>query len=320
VKATCLALESDCSLRTEAESAALAAWRAGGGPFWIHLAGGTPEEILTWLAGLGLDQELLDQLHIGEDQSRILPLDEAVFFAYPVPASTETGKHAHFAFLCLDRLVITMHESPDSTPVFEDVPLARLKIREATTAGLVCGLAMIHALRLRRHGATLRREGETLDRRMDADPAAIRLREILALKRRVMALSEVADEEIATLDVLKVSNRAVLPLQGHAEALQVAAEMTRATQRDIDRQDRRIGDLQRRYEAAQQEQTNRRLGLLTAISAIFMPLTLIAGIYGMNFEFMPELHFRYGYPLVLLAMAVIARVLYVWIRSRWLMK
>lgn len=34
-------------------------------------------------------------------------------------------------------------------------------------------------------------------------------------------------------------------------------------------------------------------------SCIFMPLMLIAGIYGMNFDVMPELHYRYGYPVVL---------------------
>ena len=48
------------------------------------------------------------------------------------------------------------------------------------------------------------------------------------------------------------------------------------------------------------------LGLLTVLSAIFMPLTLIAGIYGMNFDVMPELHWRYGYFVVLGTMAVIA--------------
>ena len=48
-----------------------------------------------------------------------------------------------------------------------------------------------------------------------------------------------------------------------------------------------------------------------------MPLTFIAGIYGMNFEFMPELHWRYGYFLVLGAMAVIAGGLFWYFRSRW---
>ena len=45
---------------------------------------------------------------------------------------------------------------------------------------------------------------------------------------------------------------------------------------------------------------------LTIISTVFMPLSFIVGLYGMNFEHMPELHWRYGYPAVLLLMAAIA--------------
>jgi magnesium transporter len=45
---------------------------------------------------------------------------------------------------------------------------------------------------------------------------------------------------------------------------------------------------------------------LTIVATIFMPLTLISGIYGMNFRFMPELDWRYGYAAVIAAMALIA--------------
>ena len=102
-------------------------------------------------------------------------------------------------------------------------------------------------------------------------------------------------------------------------ALDSAIETTRATERDIDRLHRRAADLQDRYESAQQEETNRRLGTLTILSAIFMPLTLIAGIYGMNFDVMPELHYPYGYPVALAGMALIGGGLIWRFRSRgWL--
>jgi magnesium transporter len=50
---------------------------------------------------------------------------------------------------------------------------------------------------------------------------------------------------------------------------------------------------------------NQRLTALTIISAIFLPLTLLSGIYGMNFENMPELHLHYAYPALLGIMAAI---------------
>lgn len=51
---------------------------------------------------------------------------------------------------------------------------------------------------------------------------------------------------------------------------------------------------------------NEVMKVLTIIATIFMPLSFIVGIYGMNFHYMPELGWRWGYPVVLLGMAVIA--------------
>ncbi len=50
---------------------------------------------------------------------------------------------------------------------------------------------------------------------------------------------------------------------------------------------------------------NEVMKVLTVISTIFMPLTFIVGIYGMNFDFMPELHSFWGYPVVMIVMAAI---------------
>ncbi|HRF82318.1 MAG TPA: CorA family divalent cation transporter, partial [Flavobacteriales bacterium] len=59
--------------------------------------------------------------------------------------------------------------------------------------------------------------------------------------------------------------------------------------------------------------------LLTVISTIFIPLTFIVGIFGMNFKHMPELEWQYGYPLVMLGMAVLAGIMLIWFRrKRWL--
>ncbi|ADL08577.1 magnesium/cobalt transporter CorA [Thermosediminibacter oceani] len=65
--------------------------------------------------------------------------------------------------------------------------------------------------------------------------------------------------------------------------------------------------------------TNEIMKVLTIFTAIMMPLTLIAGIYGMNFKYMPELNWRWGYPFTLLLMGLTAIGL-IWFfkRKRWL--
>ncbi|MCU7547486.1 hypothetical protein OCK74_00090 [Chitinophagaceae bacterium LB-8] len=67
------------------------------------------------------------------------------------------------------------------------------------------------------------------------------------------------------------------------------------------------------------QRTNDVMKILTIFSVFFMPLTFIAGIYGMNFHFMPELTKRWGYPSALLFMLIVALVLYLWFkRKKWL--
>jgi magnesium transporter len=64
---------------------------------------------------------------------------------------------------------------------------------------------------------------------------------------------------------------------------------------------------------------NEVMKVLTIFAAIFIPLTFIAGIYGMNFGFMPELGWRWGYFGILLVMAIVAVALIVYFkRKRWL--
>jgi magnesium transporter len=64
---------------------------------------------------------------------------------------------------------------------------------------------------------------------------------------------------------------------------------------------------------------NEVMKVLTIIATIFIPLTLVAGIYGMNFQYMPELGWRWGYPLVWLVMLAIAGLMLAYFRrTKWL--
>jgi hypothetical protein len=67
----------------------------------------------------------------------------------------------------------------------------------------------------------------------------------------------------------------------------------------------RLSTLRQRESEDTNQKTNRRLGLLSVLSAIFLPLTLLTGIFGMNFEYMPGLGLKWAYPAVLLLMLVL---------------
>jgi magnesium transporter len=80
-----------------------------------------------------------------------------------------------------------------------------------------------------------------------------------------------------------------------------------------------INQLLNIYFSTSSQRTNETMRVLTIFSVFFMPLTFIVGIYGMNFEFMPELKWKMGYPSVLIVMAVITFAIYLWFKKKkWL--
>ncbi|MBE6019826.1 MAG: magnesium transporter CorA [Clostridiales bacterium] len=73
------------------------------------------------------------------------------------------------------------------------------------------------------------------------------------------------------------------------------------------------------YHAQMEVRQNRVMTLLTVVTTIFMPLTLIVGWYGMNFRYMPELEWRLGYPVVIVVSILVAAACLIFFKKKkWL--
>jgi magnesium transporter len=70
------------------------------------------------------------------------------------------------------------------------------------------------------------------------------------------------------------------------------------------------------YLSATSNRLNKVMMVLTLVTTIFMPLSFIAGVYGMNFKYMPELESPYGYPIVVGVMVIIAATMLGYFRRR----
>ena len=80
-----------------------------------------------------------------------------------------------------------------------------------------------------------------------------------------------------------------------------------------------VNNLMNLYMSFSAQKTNDVMKVLTIFSVFFMPLTFVVGIYGMNFQFMPELSKKWGYPAVLILMVLITIFIYGWFRKKkWL--
>jgi len=87
----------------------------------------------------------------------------------------------------------------------------------------------------------------------------------------------------------------------------------------VDSQRETINDFLNLYMSAMSNKMNEVMKVLTIFASIFIPLTFIAGVYGMNFEIMPELQWKYGYLIVWGGMVTLALLLLIYFkRKKWL--
>ncbi|MFN3919702.1 MAG: magnesium/cobalt transporter CorA [Methylohalobius sp.] len=77
-----------------------------------------------------------------------------------------------------------------------------------------------------------------------------------------------------------------------------------------------IAELLEIYLSGAQVRLNEAMRVLTMIATIFMPITFVVGVYGMNFRYMPELEWRYGYPATMVFCVLLALAMVTWFRRR----
>jgi magnesium transporter len=148
------------------------------------------------------------------------------------------------------------------------------------------------------------------------EPSQKTLQETLDLKRSVLRLRRISAKQLEILyrmshGQFRLISGPVLPffrdIYDHMLRVTDLAE----SYRDL------IGSSLEAYLSVVSNRLNEIMKVLTIFSAIILPLTVIVGVYGMNFDYMPELHSRYGYFAVLGSMVaiVIGMILLFWWRG-----
>ena len=139
--------------------------------------------------------------------------------------------------------------------------------------------------------------------------------ELHRIQRQITTLRRIARPQVEALHRLARTDSPLVPQpvrvfvqDVHDHAQQVLGRLDAA--RDV------ATDTMAAVLATEAQRQNEVMKVLTLVGSIFIPLTFIAGIYGMNFEHMPELRFRAGYPIVLGVMAVVAVGMVVLFRLR----
>jgi magnesium transporter len=293
---------------------------------WLHLTGlHEVDEIAKVGRAFGISTLVLeDILHTGS-RSKIENHESEIFIVTRIVTDVEKDgicEVQHFSLLLLPgNLVLTFCETP--TTVFDPV-IDRIR---SNVGG-----------RIRRHGADylawalldaivdnylsvidhLDDSVVAIDEKLQLDDRSVHAGEIYALKREInrvfrsiRPIREIAISLLRENETLltPASRPYYIDLNDHAiQAIETTEYLREGS-----------NSLREFYLSSASHRMNEVMKVLTCFSTIFLPLTFIAGIYGMNFEHMPELQHRWAYPTIWIVFLLCAAGMF-WLfrRMRWL--
>ena len=309
MKIICYRITEDAHLAAAPAEAFLEPWKQSEGQFWIDIQAYQPQELEKWLDDLDVSDLVTRCCVEPTDTSRVIPLDDAAFFEFPVSTAPSERRPQvdYISFLCLKDLVITIHANPfTNTGRLNQVLRSELTLAKASPSALVCVLLANESARIAQMVDGLKAAVFERDERMDRDADSVNADDIRDQQRKLRVYDTIVSGQVESLELLRTVEMPFLNLVELKTHFQFVTTNALAASRTVSRLDKAVTDLSQRFHTHQQEKTNHHLAVLTILSAVFTPITFLAGVYGMNFKNMPELRFRWGYPLLLSAMLFIA--------------
>lgn len=157
---------------------------------------------------------------------------------------------------------------------------------------------------------------EEIDKRIHTDDDNI-YNEVMDIKQQIMLMKRyvISVREI----VMRISGRKITVISDQCRAsLSNLSGHAHMLVHEIDSIREMLNSLLDQIDNALMQKMNETMRVLTAFAAIFLPLSLITGIYGMNFHWMPELNWKYGYFIVLFVIFLCGSFLfYLFKKRKW---
>lgn len=242
-----------------------------------------------------------------------------VFLRFPLRKQWDSQRAVYVMLLCMKGVLISVG-APD-TPLF-DRTLQRLEngseLAEPSSQALLFFIMDLCTDISTRQYMAARSAVEALADRIYDEPDNIGQDELIALRRCVSRLYSQFEDQHYCMSVLQSLQTQSVPFSHLKAELRDIMDSQNHVVRSQDQLEIRLRDLHNDCLLHAQRKTDYRLRVLTVLTSLCMPLSVIAGIYGMNFHVMPELEWKYGYFAVLgLMLFITVSLLIFFFRRGW---
>jgi len=294
--------------------------RRGGddGVYWIDIRTDERETLADRLQSLELHPLALEACLGDSPGARLVAYGDSLVVILPTHATWDAEERTYIVFAFLPGLLVSIHQSV--IPALDRVAVQYaegMRFHGRTTSAIL--YQIIDHLIDEDIAFTLKTRDaiDELEELLEEDADGVTERS-LPLKRQITRLAAAFEDQLYCVGSLQTIESKAFQIEGLGDFFRDAFTHLEHASRTVCRQLAHLSAIQQAHQLRLQDRTNRQLRVLTIVSTIFIPLTLITGIYGMNFRYMPELQWRYGYFGALGAMvAVAAGMLALFYRTGW---
>lgn len=295
-------------------------WRPEPDVLWIDLVRPTREEELAVEAALGLQLPTVEEMEALEPSSRLYQEDGATFMTATLLA--HSGAQAPVAtpatfVLARGVLVTVRYEDLRAFRIFSERP-------RTETTGAATLLSLLDAI-VERLARVLDDTGDRVSEVSTAifhRPPGGNFRPLLTGLAQAQSVTALARTSLVSLGRLLSFAALAHDIVDNDDGRTHLASLQRDTQSLTEHTSHQAGHVAFLLDAALgliNIEQNGIIKFFSVVAVVFMPPTLIASIYGMNFDVLPELHWRAGYPMALGMMVVAAILPVLWFKRRgWL--
>ena len=280
---------------------------SAGPPLWIDLGDRDPNTLRLLLESIGAHPLAIEACLDLHPASLFAAYGKSLFLALPIHATWDSEHRTFLWIICLPRIIVTVHET--QLPALEQIIehySDGMRFHGAHTSAILYQILDYVIDEDMAFSLKARDAVDRLEQLLDDDSVDELAEQTLPLKRQLTRLAAAFEDQLYCVSSLQTIDSESFTIAELRDYFRDAFLHLEHASRVIGRQQAHLNAIGQQHQLRLQDKANDRLRLLTIISTVFIPLTLITGIYGMNFRYMPELAWRYGYGATLLFMLAVA--------------
>lgn len=284
--------------------------------YWLEIKTNSDNEVKSFLADNNFDERLIEFVEDPSKSTRVEVYGESLLINIVISHSKNIYHTEYLTLIIKPNLLISILNEQNNL-------LNELK-REVKSDLIKFELNLYHLLyymlgEILHQGmenlALGRQRIKKLNKRVDNELDAVPLTDIVLCQTEIGQLTDIVEDQYNMLGFVPKINWVDDNKEARADLMEQIKGLEHL-KRSFERLEEKIDNIHGQYQLILQKKGNKRLNTLTVIQAIFVPLTFIAGIYGMNFIFQPELQWKYSYFIIIGIMVSLTGFQLWWFKSK----